>query len=839
MKKRVSDKNSNNDSTIKKPESKSKLDKQLKQKFELVWENSLDGMRMLDDEGNIILVNKAFCNLVGKKEEELLGQHFSIIYAKEKQQIMKEKSQIRFKAHKVEPHLERELELWDGRKVWFELSNSYLDFPDGKTILLSIFRDISERKRIENQLLLEQKKYYSLISKLPDYVVVRKGDKIIFVNDAIVEITGMPREELIGRSFLEFIAPEFLPDVIDKMKRREKGEPVEDYETEIIIKGGERKKVIVRAENIIFEGENATLIVLVDVTEIRRVEESIRVSEATLKAIFENTVHSTVLLDTNGIIKSFNEAANQKVLQLIGKNLEIGKSIFDFFDEENQINLKNNFQLSLKGEKVKGEELYKLNGDKKLIYETYLSPVKTENNEIVGICYTAVDITEHFIAQEILQFEKKIQEVLTKISQEFINFTAPTINEKIQKSFQLIKNILQLDCIFLVNRNNDLINYAINEEIFIPDDKYTDLIPYNKFDFDALNEHYNINKDDKLLIISHSDENLNEQFKRLKFKTIFYNPIFIEGSVIGFIGFIAIDENRKWTERDELFLRMISDTLSNVFTRLNYENIINRNTKELQKLNMIFEFKNQELDEVNQELQKSSQELKELNASKDKFFSIIAHDLKSPFMGLIGYSNILIEDFEILEKKQLKHFIENINKIAKNVYELIENLLDYSRLQTSKMVYQPIKLNVKNKVNEISNSLMGNLIKKNISFNNLVDESVNVFADENMFNSLLVNLITNAIKFTHSGGSITINAKRNENFYIISVKDTGIGIKPEDLDKLFRIDISFTTRGTNQEQGTGLGLILCKELVKKHNGHIWVESEVNKGTTFYFSLPVA
>ncbi len=238
-----------------------------------------------------------------------------------------------------------------------------------------------------------------------------------------------------------------------------------------------------------------------------------------------------------------------------------------------------------------------------------------------------------------------------------------------------------------------------------------------------------------------------------------------------------------------------------------------------------------------QKLKELAEELKNINASKDKFFSIIAHDLKSPFTAILGYSEILMNEAEELERIELKEFTTNLNNVAKSTFSLLSNLLEWSRLQTQRIVFSPEYFLVSELVYSIMDLFSQNASSKNIELNINLDKELKVFADRNMVSTIIRNLVSNAIKFTSAHGQIRVSGEQTNGSVIISVKDSGIGISDEDLKKLFKIDSQFTTTGTNQEIGTGLGLLLCKELVEKQRGTIWVESEIGKGSSFFFTLP--
>lgn len=238
------------------------------------------------------------------------------------------------------------------------------------------------------------------------------------------------------------------------------------------------------------------------------------------------------------------------------------------------------------------------------------------------------------------------------------------------------------------------------------------------------------------------------------------------------------------------------------------------------------------------ELQQQRKDLRELNATKEKFFSIIAHDLKSPLNQLLGLSDILIKELEKGNIDEIRSLASIINDSAKSGRTLLENLLDWSRSQTGVINYQPEKLDLKSLTDEILYHLEKNAEAKKVILKNNINDEIYAYADPNMIKTILRNLISNGIKFTPKGGVIKINAVKSENEIVCSVSDNGIGIQNDDIEKLFRIDINPNTIGNSMEKGTGLGLILCEEFVAINRGKIWVESKWKAGSTFYFSLPV-
>lgn len=243
-----------------------------------------------------------------------------------------------------------------------------------------------------------------------------------------------------------------------------------------------------------------------------------------------------------------------------------------------------------------------------------------------------------------------------------------------------------------------------------------------------------------------------------------------------------------------------------------------------------------------QTLKKSEVELRESNATKDKFFSIIAHDLKNPFNSMLGFSTILNENFDEYSTEKKKRFIGIIYEGLQSTLKLLENLLQWSMSQKGVITFNLEKINLYLKVEEICVLLNQSAENKSIQITNQIAKNVYVDADRDMLATIIRNLLSNAIKYTHKYGKITIKLflvpdDTNNQYLGISVSDTGIGIPKDIQSKLFDIVENKSTSGTENEKGTGLGLILCKEFVKKHSGKIWVQSEIDKGSTFYFTIP--
>jgi PAS domain S-box-containing protein len=245
-----------------------------------------------------------------------------------------------------------------------------------------------------------------------------------------------------------------------------------------------------------------------------------------------------------------------------------------------------------------------------------------------------------------------------------------------------------------------------------------------------------------------------------------------------------------------------------------------------------------ELKNVQEELIKSKKSLKELNAAKDKFFSLIAHDLRGPFTGLLGFTEMILNDIDELTKDEITDYVKDLHNSIKDTLELLQNLLEWARTQTGRFQYTPINFNICDLILEVLLQMKKYSVLKEIEMTAIINNDITVFADEEMCSTVLRNLISNAIKYSYRKSEIKIRADVHNNKCIITIEDNGVGITDERRGKLFSLSESSSTIGTENEKGTGLGLILSKELAEINKGELHCISEKGKGTVFSFELPL-
>ena len=299
--------------------------------------------------------------------------------------------------------------------------------------------------------------------------------------------------------------------------------------------------------------------------------------------------------------------------------------------------------------------------------------------------------------------------------------------------------------------------------------------------------------------------------------------LFIFIAIAGVLTFISIKLNKV-----KVMLQQANDEL---------EQKISNRTNELRRVNQELQNEIKARTQIQQEIENRNLVLAKQNADKEQFISILSHDLKSPFNSILGFLNLLTQNIRNYDIDKIERQINIVNDSAKSTFNLLEDILMWIRANSGKIPYEPQNLNLTTICNEVVEKISITAQAKEITINYSKTDNNIVFADINMLKTVLRNLISNAIKFSNKGGKIRILAKKNPSDTQITVSDNGVGIEDDEQTKLFEISQSISNKGTMGEKGTGLGLKLCKELIERHKGKIWVESKVGKGSNFIFTLP--
>ena len=926
-------------------------DKKSKKLFRTIWEMSGDGMRLTDENGIIIMVNDAFCRMVKKKKEELEGQPLSVIYGPKKSQSIIKKHRERFKNRTLLPYLENEYTLWNGDNVYFGVSNSFFEFENKIPYALAIFRNLTERKQTEKQVLLlaQSLKYISECITITDI-----NDKLIFVNDAFTKTYGYSRKEVLGKKI----------DIIGTDQSTAKiFENIHDYtlknnwhgELQNKRKDGSEFTISLSTSPIYDNNKNPLGIinVITDITERKAAEKELMITLSLLSATLESTADGLLVVSKDGKVTGFN----QKFLNMwnlpentlkessVEKVLECVKGLL-----KNPETFIQQVKYIYERPEIESFDLIEFKDGR--FIERYSLPQKL-NDEIVGRVWSFRDVTWEKKSEEALVesekrfrmlfedsaesicimtdkfeecneqfcklFECSREEIINRSPWEFSPEFQPdgknskqSALEKINAAFQdkpqyfywqhkskkgnLIDAEVSLNSFVLggkklvqatvhditerkkidkiqsalykiseaVNTTEDMqtlfteihevikgLMSAKNFYIALYDEK-TDLLsfPYFVDEVDPTPSPRKLGKGLTDYVLRTGQDAIIREKEEIELKKNneielvgSYSPVWVgvplklEGKTFGVMVVQDYQNEYAYTEVERQILVFVSEQIAVTIDRKRKSEELINYTRRLQENKDLLEQRASQLAKLNKQLAESEKKLMELNASKDKLFSIIAHDLKGPFQPLLGMSEILANEQYTLNEKEKIRFVKEIHGLLKNQFKLVDNILEWARIQTGRQQFDPVKINLSEKVNEVTSILNANAVNKNITISNEVGNGVFVFADAYMLQSILQNLISNAIKFTNTNGTVSISSSDSNDIYEIIVADNGIGISDKEMEKIFKIDTQHSTLGTANEKGTGLGLIICKEMVEKNNGKIWAESKIGTGSRFIFTLP--
>jgi PAS domain S-box-containing protein len=731
--------------------------------YSVLFDISPVGILLEDETGTILEVNKAYSNSIGFTAEELIGKSVAL-FASPKFRNKIEENIKRILSGEI---LIQEVENIgrDGIKRILELRELKVTLAGGKNRILVIANDITERKEAEQRLQHEGDLLRNLMNDIPDTIYFKdEKSRFIRINAAQKKILGLNNEsDAEGKTDFDFFQKSHASAaLIDEQNIIRTGKPMIGKLENIRTSDGNYRWV--SATKVPLLSEDGTIKGIVgishDVTELKNLEEKSRKSEEKYRFMFEHSPIGFFIFNSDQTIS----ACNQKFTEILQSTREklIGLDMKSLSDKS----ISPAIEKALNGETAVSEGWYNATTSNTSIYATIkTTPLYDTNKKVIGGMGIVEDITE----------EKKNELEIRKSENHFRSIW--------ENSFDGMRVIDDNGIIRSVNK-------AFCEIVKKPQEE-------------LIGKHYSTIYHESL----HADFILKGS-KNLTSKTI---PLHYERKLR------LWDNSNVWLEVINSFVEISDD--ENYLLSI-FRNISERKLSE-EKIKIYLE------------------ELTELNKSKDKFFSIVAHDLKSPFQGLLGLSEILLEDYSEMSDDQIIQYLKMIRTTTKDVYRLIENLLDWSRLQSGRMEYKTEKLDLFHLSESVINLINPTASKKNLQLISSVPQRSYVFADMNMLNSVLQNLVSNAVKFTNDSGVIAISSLEKNDSMEITVADNGVGMREKDLVKLFKIDEHFSTKGTKDESGTGLGLLLCKELIEKHGGTISVESELGKGTKFHFTIPKA
>ena len=511
-----------------------------------------------------------------------------------------------------------------------------------------------------------------------------------------------------------------------------------------------------------------------------------------------------VVIDQNHVIRLIND----KVCSVLGyeKNEVIGKYPADFVSPDNKDRLNAQLVKQFSGQwnsNDYSEFPYVAKNGQERIIKWHDAFLRDNNGKIIYVLKSGEDVTEK-------KKKDKVQSTISRIlaaSNSEVN-----IDELFRFIHSSIKELMPAENFYIALFEKE--NNQIRFPYFI--DQYDKVAPIKRFG-KGLTE-YVIGTGRSLLVNEDVSKDLEKEGEVMLLgspsKIWLGVPLKIQNNIIGVLVVQDYEDENTYGEKEKDILELISYPTSRA---------IERKLLEHEREDLI-------------------SKLKKLNESKDSLFSLISHDLRSPFNSLLGFSEILATEYETLTRDEIKEYLNVIYDTSKNLYGMTNNLLQFSRFQMGRVDFSPADLDIKAMLNHSLKLLRGNTIKKRINVISSVPDGIKVYADEDMLNSILQNLISNAVKFTPKGGDIYISVNKltdsnTKNMLQVVIRDTGVGLNNELIGQLFKEHVQ-STPGTDKEYGSGLGLLLVKEFVEKNGGEINVKSVLNEGSTFYFTLPL-
>lgn len=665
---------------------------------------------------------------------------------------------------------------------------------------IGVHFDVDVPKRAEDALRISDATYRGIINSVTDAIFIQdENGTFLDFNNAAELMFGGSREELLGRNpqFLAASSKNDFDEISQHVKLAFEGTPnnLEFW--------GRRKdgQLFVRDVNLTpgeYFGRKVVIAIARDITERKRSEEALKESEERYSTFINSTDDMVYIKDE----KLRYVVVNQKNIDFFGKTKSeiIGKLDVELMPHEIAHNCrKTDLQAIHENRIVISTEIV---GDR--IYESRKFPMTLSEGK-TGVGGFIRDITEKVAADERVKVNEHFQTQLNEITTRVLDTS--NSEELFKVLSDQISRLFNADECYITLWNEDSKIAVPYTASVMPTDQFRDL----KFNSDEITMTESVLTAEHPLI---AEDVLNTPYQSRSISILFPArsimglPMMVAENKLGAI-IIAFNTFHKFTvdevKRGEIAARQISLIVD--------------------KMRIV------------ENLRRNEDRLKQINIEKDKFFSIIAHDIKSPFSAFLGLTEIMADDFDHFTLKEIQSFILTMRNSASNLYRLLENLLEWSRIQRGITEFNPKSVALSGVVNESFELLQQAAAKKDIEIVHHIPENFKVYADIHMLETILRNLTSNALKFTPKGGKITISAISENKASIIIVKDTGIGMSPQMIADLFRIDANTSRPGTDNEPSTGLGLILCKEFVEKHGGKIWAVSEETKGSQFFINLP--
>jgi PAS domain S-box-containing protein len=748
------------------------------QKFRAIFDNINDavGLHKIDHGriGKFIEVNRRACEMFGYDLSEFQKMNpEDMIPEDNREQVATLFQQLLSKGYARAETYNRTK---SGKLIPVEI-NALIFEMGGENFLTAVTRDISRQVQ-DREIIRKSEERYKLLSSLTFEGIILHHKGILHdANQSFYDIFGYSEDELLGKNIISLLIDKESQELIYENIRKKVAKP---YEVTGLKKDGTAIPLELEAYNLKNTPGNFRVAAVRNIAERKQAEKTIR--------------------ETNKRLKELNrklEAEKNRAQ----KYLDVAGVMMLMLDSDGKIALANKRTAQVLGRLEK--ELIGKNWFENFIPENQKEEIFRVFKKNLNFKTKKLDFYEndiHTAKGEIRRIQwhnvyiKNPEGIVTGLLSSGLDVTEERLAKKrLEESERKFKNIFDYSYVGIALGNPEGMIIEVNEE-------FARMTAYTKEELCQMHFNDFTHPDDRAKEAQMLEKLMRGEIEYYSIEKRYLNKT---GEILWMDATISALRNSE--NSVELFIGMVMD----VSERKQREHL----------------------------LKKSQKQLKELNATKDKFFSIISHDLKNPFGQLVGFSELIMKSLEKGNYDKIYDFSRVIYDSSHHGMKLLENLLQWSRAQTGRIRFKPVELNLKQVVEATMDSVRSAALKKNIELQNLITEQTVLEADEDMLQTILRNLISNALKYSRPGGDIQIYSIENEGYILISVNDNGIGMKPETADNLFNIAQNVSVKGTANETGTGLGLILCKEFAEKHGGSISVESAYGKGSTFTLELP--
>jgi PAS domain S-box-containing protein len=855
----------------------------LDEKYLNFLDNCSVAIIIVDEDEHIILWNEHAEKLFNLTEEELSLRHISSLYKPDEwEKIQRKNIKEKPKGFKIKTKMIKK------NKGVFDAEISFLILrgPGGKTTgSVTIVKELNDsnkhEKTYEISLKSNEEKYRRLFNNSPD-MIAEMDENGVFVsaNTAMCKSLGVSADELIGKNIFEVVSKEAAE------KRAQLGKQ--------LIKTGKMIEIDDERDGRVFHnifvpyndsnGNKFIQVIARDITKEKKAEQELKKSEKRYRSLFETAIYPILILDTNGVFIDVNNRVIEKLEYT--KDELIGNKFIDLeiLDEKSSALVLKNFKKRISGKKVPPYEVRVISKNGKIIpVEINASPI-FDNEKIIGDLVILRDLSERYqkeyIQRELLESEKKFKDIfdstsdimlylekdiildINKSASDLFGFKKEELigkklsflegvlsSEGLERHYDAVKDIIKGNDVSdyetkIITKNGTIFRFLFSADCIRNEQEIKGILIQGKDitqrqrawdELVKLEERYRVLAETsadgvitidplgRLTYVNPSFEKMCKRRKSQILATLFRN--YLSDDSVYFFQQIFIDVRKKDEKIENVELELVHPDENTIPIEVNIAPIKKKN----EFAGMVCTIRDIT------ERRRIEDELKKSERLKTEFMNIAAHELKSPVTPIKGYLDLIINDSKTSE--QVKEWAKISLRNSERLLRLVNDILDVSRLDTDTMKFDMEKLNSVDILDEIVEDMKPVVENKKLKFNSKIPRDLpNIMGDKYRLSQVLKNLLVNAIKFTDHG-SISVEALKKKDNILIAVKDTGVGISKDEVNKVFSKFYQAYTGDDRKNEGTGLGLFICKEIIQKHNGKIWVESKIGEGSQFYVRLP--